>query len=130
MKNIKKISCLFLVIMTLFIFSACSGGLADTDSTSSETSETDKVRSVVQTRGAMEYWSGTIGGKELTRSAAIITNVKKISDTEYLVSGKVNMLDVYGTWWTNTFDCEVTKYGDDWRAGSFDYTSNKWTKSS
>ncbi len=48
-----------------------------------------------------------------------------------MVSGKMVMTDVYGTEWSNNFDCNVVSdgTGEKWTAGSFKYTGDKWTKS-
>ena len=124
MKKFKIIVCWALIIVTLGTLCAC-GNASEKKAESVE----DKVRSAVTSRGMLEYYGSTIGGNELKSSQATITNVKKISDTEYRVSGKIVMTDVYGTKWNNTFDCEVTTSdGEKWRAGSFDYTSKSWTK--
>lgn len=126
MKIIKKILCLMLVVLAISSLCACVDG-SDSSSTKEKTPE-QQVRSAVEASGRTAYFGKSIGGNEIKSSSATITNVKKISDTEYLVSGKVVMTDVYGTKWNNNFDCTVRKSGDRWSAGSFDYTSSKWTK--
>ena len=126
MKTIKKILCLMLAVLAVCSLCACGSG-SNSSSTKEKTPE-QQVRSAVESRGMLQYYGSTIGGNELKSSRATITNVKKVSDTEYLVSGKIVMTDIYGTNWNNTFDCKVKKSGDSWSAGSFEYTSKNWTK--
>ena len=127
MKTIKKILCLMLAALAVCSLCACGSG-SNSSSTKEKTPE-QQVRSAVETRGMIEYFGSTIGGNELKRSSATITNVKQVSDTEYRVSGKIVMTDIYGTNWSNTFDCNVTQKSDgSWSAGSFEYTSKNWTK--
>ena len=61
-------------------------------------------------------------------SEATITNISKISENEYLVNGRMEMIDVYGKSWTNNFDCTVVSYdGKTWIIqGDFRYKSNHW----
>ena len=124
MKTLKIIVCWILIIVTLGTLCACGGAKEK------EESVEDKVRSAVRTRGMVEYIGSSIGGNELKSSSATITNLKKISDTEYRVSGKIVMTDIYGTKWNNTFDCNVylRTDGESWSASSFEFTSKSWTK--
>lgn len=127
MKTIKKILCLTLAVLTVCSLCACGSGSNSSD-TEEKTPE-QQVRSAVETRGLIEYFGTTIGGNEIKRSKATITNVEQVSDTEYRVSGKMVMTDIYGTSWNNTFDCKVTQKSDGgWSAGSFEYTSTSWIK--
>ncbi len=127
MKTVKKTLCLILAVLTACSLCACGNG-SNSSSTKEKTPE-QQVRSAVESRGAVEYFGSTIGGNELKRSSATITNVKQVSDTEYRVSGKIVMTDIYGTNWSNTFDCKVTQKSDgSWSAGFFEYTSKNWTK--
>ena len=124
MKNWKLIICLLLVFATLGTLCAC-GGNSETKPESVE----DKVRDAVTYKARLEYFGSAIGGNDLKSSSATISTVKKVSDTEYKVSGKMVMTDVYGTRWSNNFDCKVTtSNGDSWSARSFEYTGSKWTK--
>ena len=50
----------------------------------------------------------------------------EVSDEEYRVSGAMTMIDVYGTRWSNSFDCKVKKSGDSWSAGMFSYAFTEW----
>ena len=127
MKTFKKILCLMLAVLAVCSLCACGSG-SNSSSTKEKTPE-EQVRSAVTSRGAFEYYGSTIGGNELKRSSVTITNLKQVSDTEYRVSGKIVMTDVYGTNWNNTYDCKVTQKSDgSWSAGSFEYTSENWTK--
>lgn len=127
MKTFKKILCLMLAVLAVCSLCACVRGI-NSSSTKEKTPE-QQVRSAVESRGMLEYFSSTIGGNELKSSSATIANVKQVSDTEYRVSGKIVMTDIYGTNWSNTFDCKVTQKSDgSWSAGSFEYTSKNWTK--
>ena len=121
MTLIKKILCLLLAMIMLLSLCACGG-----NNKKAKTPE-EEIRQKVETMAAIKYIGSTIGGKELKSSRASVSTVRKISDTEYLVSGKITMMDVYGTNWNNTFDCTVEKDGTDWDVGSFDYTSENWT---
>ena len=125
MKTLKKIMCLLLTVCTICTLCACGGRQSDE---AKENTPEEKVRSAVTVRGKLAYYGSTIGGNELKSSDATITTVNKISDTEYRVSGKIVMTDIYGTKWSNTFDCKVTKIGDSWSAASFEYKSSSWSK--
>lgn len=127
MKTIKKILCSMLAVLT--VCSLCACGIGSNSSSTKEETPEQQVRSAVETRGRLVYFGTTIGGNETKSSSATITNVKQVSDTEYRVSGKIVMTDIYGTNWNNTFDCKVTQKSDGgWSAGSFEYTSKNWTK--
>ena len=91
MKTLKKILCLLLAICTICALCACGGGQSDEPK---ENTPEDKVRSAVTARGKTAYFGSTIGGNELKSSDATITTVKKVSDTEYRVSGRIVMTDV------------------------------------
>lgn len=128
MNTIKKLLCAVLVLAIVCSCCACGKNNTDGSVESEEKSTEDVVRSLVETRGMTAYFGMTIGGNELKSSSVTITNVKEISDTEYNVSGKIVMTDVYGNKWNNTFDCSVKQRNDNWSAGSLEYTSTKWTK--
>lgn len=124
MKKINLIVWLLLSLLMLTSLCACKGA-GDGDSVPVD----HKIRAAVMSRADFEYYGASIGGNELKSSTATISNIKKVSDTEYKVSGKIIMTDVYGTKWSNNFDCEVTtSNGEKWVAGSFNYTSGKWNK--
>ena len=126
MKKIRSIVCLFLALLMLGSLFAC--GSNDSSGGKSESVE-DKVRNAVTFRATSEYYGSSIGGNELKSSSATISTVKKVSDTEYKVSGKMVMTDIYGTQWSNNFDCKVTTSdGEKWSAKSFEYTSDNWSK--
>lgn len=133
MNTVRKLICLALVFLTVCTLCACGGTTTNTETrpqttTSNEKSPEELVREAVESKGFFAYFGVTIGGNEITRSSLTITNVKKITDSLYQVSGRMVMTDVYGTRWHNTFDCEVRGYGGSWSAGSLEYTSNSWTK--
>ena len=96
MKKMMRILCFALVLVMLGSLCACGGG-----SSKQEESVEDKVRSAVTSKASLEYFGNKIGGNELKSSSATVTNVKKISEKEYNVSGKIEMTDVYGTKWNN-----------------------------
>ena len=131
MKVFKKLMCVALVLMLLCGVCACGANGSDSSSSDVDVEESTEsaVRSAVETRGMIARLGMTIGGNELKSSRVTITNMKKLSDTEYRVSGKIVMTDVYGTDWNNTFDCEVEYTGSKWSAGSLKYTNDRWTKS-
>ncbi len=126
MKTLKRIFCIMMVILTIGSLCAC-GTKSGTGDSGKKTPE-DYVRAEVESRGRFEYFGSSIGGNEIKSSRATITNVKKVTDGKYVVSGKIVMTDIYGTNWNNTFDCEVTGSGEKWNAGSFEYTSKNWSK--
>ena len=123
MKNLKTIICWILIILSLGTLCACGD-------TNNKRSPEQQVSDIVFTKSVGEFRWSTIGGNELRSSSATITNVKKVSDSEYLVSGKMVMTDIYGTKWNNTFDCTVLYDFDDdeWSAGQFEYTSSTWRR--
>lgn len=126
MKKIRSIVCLFLAL--LILGSLCACGSNDSSGGKSESVE-DKVCSAVESSAMIQYNSYLIGKNELKSSSATISTVKKISDTEYKVSGKMVMTDIYGTIWNNNFDCKVTTSdGEKWSAESFEYTNEIWLK--
>jgi hypothetical protein len=126
MKKIRSIVCLFLAL--LMLGSLCACGSNDSSGSKSESVE-DKVRRAVTTSAWLEHNWFSIGGNELKSSSATISTVKKVTETEYKVSGKMSMIDIYGTKWSNNFDCKVTTSdGEEWSAKSFEYTSNNWSK--
>ena len=124
MKMFRKFLCLVLAVLTICSVCACGGINVQKSASGIE----EDVRSAVEARGVTAHLGLTIDEHELKGSRATVTNVKKITDTEYRVSGKIVMTDVYGTDWNNTFDCDVTKDGDSWSVGSFEYTNQNWTK--
>lgn len=118
----KRVVCLFIAF--LFIFS-----LVSCENSEVKTTE-DKVRECVINRGAMEWLGLKIGGNEIRTSSATITNVRKVSEKEYIVNGKMQMTDIYGNVWTNTFDCTVESIdGENWiLPDGFSYKSVNWVK--
>ena len=123
MKLFKKTLCLILALVTICSLCACGG------SKTTEKTPEELVRAEVESKGYIAYVGYTIGGNELKSSRAAVTNIQRVSDTEYIVNGKVTMNDVYGTAWTNTFDCEVEQDSDgDWSASKFEYTDDSWSK--
>ena len=124
MKTMKTVLCLMVTILMICSLCACGSSGGTTVMTQDQ-----EIRSAVESRGMIEYMGSKIGGNDIKSSRATVTNVKKVSDYTYLVSGKMVMTDVYGTNWKNTFDCKVTqKSNGNWSAGSFEYTSKNWSK--
>lgn len=130
MKALKKLVFTLLILLTVGSLCACGIGAAKNDTTNPpQKPEADQVKEAVEFYGAFMYSGASIGGNELTSSSVTVTNLKKITETQYNVSGKIVMTDVYGTNWNNTFDCEVTKDEDNtWNPAPFEYTSKNWTK--
>lgn len=128
MKTIKKMICVLLALLTVGSLCACGMDSSSNGTSKTEITPEQQVRSIVESRGMTQYIGSAIGGNELKSSRATVTNVKYVSFTEYVVSGKIVMTDIYGTNWNNTFDCKVKKSGNIWSAGSFEYTSKNWTK--
>ena len=127
MKKMKYVICWLLVIVALGTLCSCSKNAGNESQTQSVE---EKVREAVEAQGILEFYGKSIGGKELKSSSATISTVKKISDTEYKVSGSMIMTDVYGTNWSNNFDCTVksSDNGNTWDARSFKYTGDNWNK--
>ena len=87
----------------------CACGSSGSSTTVEEKSPEELVRTAVESRGRVEYIGSKIGDKDLKSSHAVITNIASVSDTEYRVSGRMILTDVYGDDWENTFDCTVTQ---------------------
>ena len=118
MKKLKSVVCLFLALLMLGSLCAC-GNSGSTE---------DRVRSVVEIHATREYLGSSIGGNDLASSRATISNVRKVSDLKYIVSGKMVMTDIYGTKWSNNFDCTVTSSDGETWSTNFRYTSNTWSR--
>lgn len=125
MKKIKSIVCLVLVFLILGSLCAC-GDVGD--SKDEGESVEGKIRNAVTSKASLEFFGSAIGGNELKSSKATVSTVRKVNETEYKVSGKMVMIDVYGTEWSNNFDCEVTLSAGEVKVGSFEYTGSKWNK--
>ena len=123
----KKAISIIMIFILIFSMISCNN---PSESNKSETEE-DKIRSAVTRSAQVEFYGNAIGGNELKSSYATISTVRKNSENEYLVSGRMTMVDVYGTYWTNNFDCKVKKSEslDKWIvSGGFNYTSSNWSK--
>ena len=122
MKIIKMALCLILAILTVCSLCACS----------KPQPIEERIESAVLMRGAQESVGVTIGGIEIRNSTTTVTNIKKISETEYFVNGRITMYDIYGDSWSNTFDCTVrqeeTPSGKIWKSDPFEYTNTNWSK--
>ena len=128
-------------IAILLAFCLCVGLCACSTNTNyskygenTEKSEYEKVHDAVEMQRmvteATDKKFSTIGGNQINSVRITITNTEKISDTEYVVNGRITKIDVYGTSWNNTFDCSVitSDNGESWDAGRFQYKSDSWTK--
>lgn len=127
MKKFVKIIVLFLAVISIGSFlCACGTGAGK----SNEKSEIEAVRSAVEAKGMFAYMGSTIGGNDLKSSEVTITNTQQDGPNKYIVNGKIVMIDIYGTRWSNTFDCEVTRYdsNSEWSAGKLEYRSNSWNR--
>ena len=107
-----------------------------------ETTESDetKARKAVFEKAEQWCWSHTIGGKDLNSSFAQITNMRAVRNSNYytigyVASGVFTATDIYGTKYTNTFDCTVERVqlqsgsfsrDDKWEAGDFEFKSTYW----
>lgn len=126
----KKILSLLLMLAMGLSLCACD----DTSGGGIKRTEIEKVYDAVEsmriaTEATDKQLSKTIGGNKIASIRITITNTQKISDNEYLVSGKITKVDVYGNNWNNTFDCSVeSDDGDRWDADNFEYKSNNWIK--
>ena len=131
----KKVICLSLAFILAFSLCAC-GMLTESGDNSNKTpekSEIEKVHEAIEMRRmvteATDQRFTTIGDNAINRVSVNITNLEKISDTEYIANGTITKTDVYGTQWKNQFDCKITTSdGEEWSAGSFVYKNDKWTK--
>ena len=122
----KRIAAIFFVLCTVLFLCAC-----DSSSGFAPKSEEELVRESVEIRGGLEYIGTSIGGNKMSSSSASINTVRKVSDTEYYVAGKLTMSDDYGNKWTNNFDCSVVydSDSDTWDVESFDTPTSGWSKS-
>ena len=130
----KKVLSVILTIFMMFSIGTMVAGCTSAENSTSQTQEltdSEKVRNAVKGKALMQYMFYSIGDNKLKSSDATITNLDWNSDkTICTVSGKMKMIDVYGTHWTNNFDCIVTysESTDKWTAGSFNYKSQSWSK--
>ena len=131
----KKFLTIFLAVFMLFSIGttavACKNNTGDDTSQTQELTDEEKVRNAVITKAIFQYFGRTIGGNEIKDSSATITNLLWLDKNTCKVSGVMKMKDVYGTIWKNNYDCVVTTSddGEHWKAGSFEYKSNYWSKS-
>jgi len=128
---VKKVFILLMVVIIIFGMAACS---------SKEEKETIDIESKIIERvkayAYLEGYYGSIGGNEIKTTNAEVTDISQISDTEYLVRGRITMIDVYGTQWSNLFDINMTAEIVDNEGqeeveisgGDFIYKSESWTK--
>lgn len=131
----KKVICLSLALILAVSLCAC-GSLTGNGGSASETpekSETEKVYDAIEIRRmateAADKKFSTIGDNAIKSVSVNVTNLEKVSDTEYVANGTVTKTDIYGTKWNNQFDCKVTTSdGEEWSAGSFAYKNDKWSK--
>ncbi len=131
----KKTIAFILALYLCIGLCACSTNTNDSKySTNNEKSEYEKVHDAVELQRmvteATDKKFSTIDGNQINSVRVAITHTEKISDTEYIVNGKITKIDVYGTSWNNTFDCSVTTSdnGESWDAGRFQYKSDSWRK--
>ena len=120
----KRIVSFFVVCVMILSLGACT-------TTQGESDEEKEVRSLVETIAMFEHNGVSIGGKEIKFSYALISTVEKISDDEYVVVGRMQMNDIYGTTWGNNFACTVVKSydGENWQMkGDFQYQSSSWSR--
>lgn len=119
---LKRLFCIMLVLISVCGLCACRS------QSPAETTE-DKVRNAVSNQLHVAFLGMSIGGNEAKSSRGTVTNIKQISDTEYQVSGKITVIDVYGNSWNNDYDCIVTQNtSGDWNAGSLKYVNSSWRK--
>lgn len=131
----KKVVCLtlaFILVVSLCACGALTGSGEGTNKTP-EKSEREKVYEAIEIRRmateATDKRFSTIGDNAINRVSVNITNLEKVSDTEYIANGTITKTDIYGTQWNNRFDCKITTSdGEEWSAGSFTYKDDKWTK--
>ena len=133
MKRIISFVLALTMILTLCACGSPASSEENPQETTSETAErteeeivTDKVNVIC----SIWYWGSTIGGNELKSSSGTITSLEKKSDTEYIAHGILKVTDVYGTVYTNTFDCSVTSSdgGETWTSRDLDLKSETFKR--
>lgn len=143
-KVLSLLMCILILFGTVMAFNACSKKSPEEETEEAEVETTEsyetKARQAVFKKAENWYWSHTIGGKDLNSSWAQITNMKREWDsnyntTAYVASGIFTATDIYGTKYTNTFDCTVKRVklqsgsfsrDDKWEAGDFKFKSTYW----
>ena len=120
--KMKKLITFILVLSVAVSFIACG------EEENEGLTELDHVYNAVYAKGVTWYMAYTIGGKELKSSKVTITSYKKVSDTQYNVYGKIYATDLYGTQYSNTFDCTVSWNDTKWKTSSFKTNSSTWSK--
>lgn len=118
----KKIICLFMLLLMVLPVISCTVGESKSDD--------ELVREAVHLKMITAHYGLTLGGVELVSSEPTITHVEKVSDLKYKVSGTIILKDKYGTKWSNTFDCNVTResVNDEFVAKLPMYTNDKWSR--
>lgn len=91
------------VIALLLVLVLCVGLCACSNSGTTKNSKEDKVVSSVKSRIMVEVKLNY----DTTGAPTITTNVKKISENTYEVTGKVTVKDKYGDSYTGKYDAEV-----------------------
>lgn len=133
MKRIISFVLALTMILTLCACGSPASSEENPQETTPETAErteeeivTDKVNVIC----SIWYWGSTIGGNELKSSSGTITSLEKKSDTEYIAHGILKVTDVYGTVYTNTFDCSVTSSdgGETWTSRDLDLKSETFKR--
>lgn len=116
--GILLLTTLFLTFTTLF--TACTNPQEDLK----------HMRSEVYIQGSLAWRGLAIGDNELKSSSVTIATEKKINDNEYQISGRITMVDIYGTKWTNNYSCVMYKDSDGvWEFKQrFQYTNSIWEK--
>jgi len=130
----KKILTLILTLCICLGMSACNTVVSNSNNFPREKSEREKIEEAIENRRLADEildrkFGSKIGDYEINSHSISITNMEKLSNTEYIVNGRVTLTDIYGTKYSNTFDCKVTSSdGENWHAGDFRYKNDYWTK--
>ena len=126
----KKFLAIILTVFMMFSIGTTIVACKDNNTTQTqELTDAQKIRNAVSTKARVEYFGSSIGGNKLTSSRATITHILSAGEDKCTVSGIMEMTDVYANVWKNNFDCVVTTSdgGETWNAGSFKYTSERWS---
>lgn len=128
----KKLASIILTIfMTFSIGTTITACHNDNTPTTLELTDREKVEDAVWRRGIFFYYGCSIGGNQLQSSSVSITYLSFSRDgNKCYVSGKISATDIYGTTYSNTFDCDVTTddNGETWKCHEFEIKNTNWNK--
>ena len=129
-KFLTVISTAFMMFSIGTMTVACKDDVDNDTNQNQELTDEEKICNAVTSKASLQYLGSSIGGNKIKSSRATITNFSWLGECMCTVSGVMYKTDIYGTVWKNNYDCLVTtSVGvDTWKAGSFKYRSEYWSK--